>query len=454
MSAKRLSLTRHRKSLAALLLFVIYAVTLFVHNLSVQRRLEQNLIDGAGLELARRADTLSAYLSERHNSLANLAASDAVANYFTGRDLGMSVEYGLGLHLQAIEDHLEQLLQREYIDTTRIYRQILLIDKRGEVVARTAPEAPDEDLAALAPRLGEDRDVTLLDERKLLRFSQPVSIKGALRGHLIAYTPLATIERPASGGNTLRPETLVLADTGRPVSATPPALFEQADVIALLAALRPRDTRLTPTLQALGDDRPIAAIKQSIHGSPLALAALVTEREVAANAIPPIILATAGAVPFLLLYIVMLELRERRRIEQLDADARLAAERRATARSEFLASMSHEIRPPLNAILGLAQLGNGTASGCRPAISSSASSSRASTCWASSTTCSTPPRSRPASSASSRSPSTRPRSSTAPSPSRPSAPSPAASTSASARAACPPAARATPCASPRSSSIC
>jgi hypothetical protein len=33
-------------------------------------------------------------------------------------------------------------------------------------------------------------------------------------------------------------------------------------------------------------------------------------------------------VPFLLLYIVMLELRERRRIEQLDADARLAAERR------------------------------------------------------------------------------------------------------------------------------
>jgi hypothetical protein len=121
MPAKPLGLKRHRKSLAALLLFVIYAVTLFVHNLNVQRRLEQNLIDGAGLELARRADTLSAYLSERHNSLANLAASDAVANYFAGRDLGMSVEYGLGLHLQAIEDSLEQLMQREYLDTTRVY---------------------------------------------------------------------------------------------------------------------------------------------------------------------------------------------------------------------------------------------------------------------------------------------------------------------------------------------
>ena len=277
----------------------------------------------------------------------------------------MSVEYGLGLHLQAIEDSLEQLMQREYLDTTRVYRQILLIDRQGGVVARALadPEAPDEDLAALAPRLGAVREVTLLNERKLLRFSQPVSIKGALRGHLIAYTPLATIERPASGGNALRPETLVLADTGQPVSATPPALFQQADVIALLAGLRPRETRLTPALQALADDRPIAAIKQSIQGSPLALAALVTEREVAANAIPPIFLATAGAVPFLLLYIVMLELRERRRIEQLDADARLAAERRATARSEFLANMSHEIRTPLNAILGLAQMGRRASAG-------------------------------------------------------------------------------------------
>jgi hypothetical protein len=101
----------------------------------------------------------------------------------------MSVEYGLGLHLQAIEDSLEQLMQREYLDTTRVWADPP--DRQaGRVVARALadPEAPDEDLAALAPRLGAVREVTLLDERKLLRFSQPVSIKGALRGHLIAYT--------------------------------------------------------------------------------------------------------------------------------------------------------------------------------------------------------------------------------------------------------------------------
>ncbi len=357
---------RYRKSLVALLLFVAYTVTLFVHNLNVQRRLEQNLIDGATLELARHADTLSAYISERHTSLANLAASDAVANYFAGRDLGMSVEYGLGLHLQAIEDHLEHLLEREYLDTTRIYQQILLIDRQGEVIARArAPQgaAPSDDERVAPPPDGEARNVTLRDERKQLRFSQPVIIKGVLRGHVVADVPLATIERPARDGKALRREALVQTATGQPASAAPPALFLQPDVIALLAGLHPRDTRRTPTLQPLADDRPIAAIKQSIHGSPLALAALVTEREVAANAIPPLFFAAAGAVPFLLLYIVLLEMRERRRIEQLNADARREAERMAQARSEFVANMSHEIRTPLNAILGLAQLGRRVSAG-------------------------------------------------------------------------------------------
>lgn len=102
-----------RKYLVALLLFVAYAVALFVHNLSVQQRLEQNVLDGASLELARQAETLSAYFSERHNSLANLAASDALANYFAGRDLGMSIEYGLGLHIQNIEDRFNQLIEQE-----------------------------------------------------------------------------------------------------------------------------------------------------------------------------------------------------------------------------------------------------------------------------------------------------------------------------------------------------
>ena len=61
MSVDQNLLRRYRKSLVAVLLFIAYAIGLFVHKLSVQQRLEQNLLDAASLELAA---TLAGQLDE------------------------------------------------------------------------------------------------------------------------------------------------------------------------------------------------------------------------------------------------------------------------------------------------------------------------------------------------------------------------------------------------------
>ena len=50
------------------------------------------------------------------------------------------------------------------------------------------------------------------------------------------------------------------------------------------------------------------------------------------------------------------DLTERRLVEQTLTTAKGAAEKANLAKSEFLSSMSHELRSPLNAILGFAQL--------------------------------------------------------------------------------------------------
>ncbi|WP_300437395.1 hybrid sensor histidine kinase/response regulator [Zoogloea sp.] len=367
MSVDQNLLRRYRKSLVAVLLFIAYAIGLFVHNLSVQQRLEQNLLDAASLELAKQADAFSSYFAERHNALAHLATSDAVANYFAGHDLGMTVEYGLGVHTQAIEDRFEHLIDQERVGQTRIYERIVLIDPAGQPIAEAGTLRTDtrEDYPALAAQLGDTRGntrgVILLDTHDLLRFSQPVRVKDALRGHLIAYSPVAALEGRAAAASALRPEALVIASSGHPVSAPAPAQFSRPELIRLLAGMGATGTRRTDTLPSIDGDKPIAAIKQGIAGSPLALASLITQRELEAHAIPSLFLAAAGAVPFVVLFIVMLEMRERRQVERAlaaaRAEARAEAERLARTRSEFIANMSHEIRTPLNAVLGLAQIG-------------------------------------------------------------------------------------------------
>ncbi|WP_374262195.1 ATP-binding protein [Zoogloea sp.] len=355
-------LRRYRKSFIAVVLFIAYAVGLFVHNLNVQQRLERNLLDAARLELAKQAESLSAYFSERHNTLANQAASDPVANYFAGLDLGMTIEYGLGVHTQAIEDRFTQLIDRERLGDTRIYERIVLIGTDGQTIAEAGELSanPLEDYAGLAPRLGRTRNVSLLPARDLLRFSQPILIKNTLRGHLIAYSPVTAIQSRAAA-HSLRPEALIASANGRPVGPNAPTGFARTDIARLLADPAVSEARLAGPLDAVRDDTPIALVKQPVDGTPVALAALVTERELSAHAIPSLFLAAAGAVPFIVLYIVMLEMRERRQVEHALADARAAAraeaERLARTRSEFIANMSHEIRTPLNAVLGLAQIG-------------------------------------------------------------------------------------------------
>ena len=353
-------LRRYRKSLIAVLIFIAYAAGLFVHNLDVRQRLQQNLLDSVQLELTRQADGLAYYFTERNNDLADLAASESIANYFGGVDLGMTAQYGLGIHVMAVEEKFAHVIEQKLRGPHHTYTGIVLVDEHGGPIGKSGNAERLEHYAALLPELGDRHGITLLDSGQLLRFTHPVTVKGQLRGYLIAYVPTLILE-----GHTgvLRPEAIVLTATGKPVTQQAPPEFSLPEVSRLLAGLGSDGQHAAIDQPAIGDDRLIATLKQNVDGTPFALVALITERELSAHSIPSLLLAAVGAVPFIVMFIVMQEMRERSRVEQANTSARIGAERLAQARSEFLANMSHEIRTPLNAILGLAQVGQRSSAG-------------------------------------------------------------------------------------------
>ena len=358
-------LRRYRKSLIAVLIFIAYSIGLLLYNLDMRERLRQNLLEAAQLELVRQADALSYYFAERHNDLTDLAASEVVTSYFGSQDLGMSSDYGLAINIQAIEDKLQLLLERKRLGFTHIYEQLMLIDENGQIVARvgSAPTGTAEDLAAQLTTL-QQAPVTLSlhEDGHLLRLIQPVTRKGKHRGYLVAHCAFDPLDSRLSATASLRPEAVVYSATGHPISKQAPAVFSDPDVIEHLTRLKAGNDTLAHSL--LNDEASlIAVLKQGIDNSPFSLAMLITEQELSAHSTPPLLLVGMGTVPLVVIFIVLQEMRERRRVEDAHAAARAEAERLAQARSEFLANMSHEIRTPLNAILGLAQMGQRSSAG-------------------------------------------------------------------------------------------
>lgn len=350
-------LRRYRKSFIAFLIFIGYAVGLFVHNLDVRQRLQANLVEAAQLDLVRRADALSYYFAERRNDLIDLANSEVMASYFNSIDLGMTADYGLAIQLQAVEDKFDRLIERKRLGFAPIYTKLLLVDEKGDqvVVAGALPEGIHDPLSGLNLPPGPDH-VTLIDNGRWLRFVQPVVVKGRPRGFVVAYGAFGPLENRTNAHKVLRPEAVIVAATGAPISTDAPELFRHPTIIQALAGLGNNGSSVL-TATGEDDEAPIAALKRNVDGSPLALATVITENELAAHSIPPLLLAAMALVPMVVILIAVQEMFERRRVEEAHLTARNEAERLATARSEFLANMSHEIRTPLNAILGLAQMG-------------------------------------------------------------------------------------------------
>ncbi len=82
------------------------------------------------LNQENRAAALSYFYSERRSDIATLATNRALSVFFSNRDLGMSMEYGLRASLIIMQKRFQDLIDSKLIDSSPIYLRLLLLDEQ------------------------------------------------------------------------------------------------------------------------------------------------------------------------------------------------------------------------------------------------------------------------------------------------------------------------------------
>ena len=349
---------RYWKRVLTFLLFIGYAGAVFWSNYDSLRQLQNDALLQFQLETEKQSAVIAYYFSERRNDIDELAASEQVVNFFRNSDLGMSFAYGLGVNVELIEGRLEQIAMRKRVGERPIYAGLLLIDSDGVPIAGwNSPDADTDYSGWLMPGNREARIRLLAQEQQQkseLVVSSPVWIDNVYRGELLAWTSagasLAQFGRPNSRWYSF----LVDQQTGKALSAgLGSALLQTRLEVALVRQSR-QDASSVATLGG-GDGRQLAFARVNISKTPLAFVSVTSEFP-DERGLGRLFLLAAGVLPFIVLLVAVLDVMERRRLEDLQERARLEAERLAQARSDFLANMSHEIRTPMNAIIGMTDL--------------------------------------------------------------------------------------------------
>lgn len=180
-------------------LFVFVIFLLILHN-KTQEELRVAKETEFVEEMRRRSEGLAFFFSDRRNDLDDLAVSPSLEAYFLNKDLGVSLQYGLGANLDEIDRIMARLVDGRRFGgkAEPIYERMVMVDDAGVLLVDVASGGNASSLRRFS---AQDLEGFLVKEetKAVVRFDscasdlptivvlRPLFHKGRFVGQLIAW---------------------------------------------------------------------------------------------------------------------------------------------------------------------------------------------------------------------------------------------------------------------------
>ncbi|MBK9516143.1 MAG: response regulator [Anaeromyxobacter sp.] len=186
--------------LAGAALFGLVALLLLSNHRSAQT-LRENLLRQHAQEDQLHAVALGHFLSSAVEAVTTVAGSNQVAAYFAGRDLGMTMEYGLALSLVPIHEQLQRQAARAPPNEPPPFRRLVLLDEAGRLLADSGSASPgSQPWAGPLDPAGVEGRVLIDPGASQLVVVQAHWWKGRCVGHLVGWLRQDSVAVALTGG--------------------------------------------------------------------------------------------------------------------------------------------------------------------------------------------------------------------------------------------------------------
>lgn len=279
----------------------------------------------------RRAAAVADFVGERRQAAAELAGSHEMEAYLVNRALEMSLQYGLGASLDAIEQRFRRQIEQKTLREQAIYRQIVFLGEDGSILAAAGKAAP----ANAVPSLPAPAPYLRVDARNgLIVASSPVIYKGVFQGAVLAVSDLRLLSllligRRGNGDAVDNYQEFLLTEEGTSIPSAG-QLTELSGTVARAFSRLP-ENRLIPVRDIPDADQfgNLLALRTAIAGAPLSMLTLSSETDVYGQMASPAYLYFLGACSTALLLTTFVLQRMRQRTVQLQAEYAASARHQA-----------------------------------------------------------------------------------------------------------------------------